>query len=127
MGPWNVLIVGNADGSHLVETLQDWGIKVTRCRTIAKARTILSHQPVSQIFCNDTLPDGTGRDLVRTAKRIQPQTRVVVLVPRGSAQRVFQDATEAGAFDAIPSPVRRPEVQWELVQAMRQSSAEKAA
>jgi DNA-binding NtrC family response regulator len=127
MGPWHVLIVNNNGGRELVDTLLDWGIKVTSCQTIAQARMVLSRQSVSQVFCNATLPDGSYRDLVKTARLLQPETRVVVLVPQNSAENIFQEAIQAGAFDSIPSPVRRPEVQWEVVQAMRKSSQKDAA
>ena len=127
MGPWNVLLVTDDCGTDLVDTLLDWGIEVTCCRTLAQARFILSRHSVSQVFCSATLPDGSYRDLVRTAKIIQPETRVVVLVPQNSGEHVFKEAIQAGAFDSIPCPARRPEVQWEVVQAMRKSSEPKAA
>lgn len=127
MGPWNVLLVTDDSGTDLVDTLLDWGIRVTCCPTIAQACLILSRQSVSQVFCSASLPDGSYQNLVRMAKIIQPETRVVVLVPQDSRDHVFREAIEAGAFDSIPCPASRPEVQWEVVQAMRKSSEPKAA
>jgi DNA-binding NtrC family response regulator len=127
MGRWNVLLVTDDSGTDLADSLLDWGIKVTCCRTITQALSILARQSVSQVFCSADLPDGSYRNLVKIAKLMQPETRVVVLVPEGSGERIFKEALEAGAFDTIPYPASRPEVQWEVVQAMRESSEPKAA
>ena len=122
MGPWTVLIVDDVDGHRIADLLLDWGIEVLHCGTIHEARQVLSAQPVSQVFCKASLPDGTYRDLVRVAKAVQPQSRVVVLIPRNSGQRTFQEVIESGAFDSIPAPPSRPDVQWEVLHAMRQGS-----
>lgn len=122
MGPWTVLIVDDVDGHRIADLLLDWGIEVLHCGTIHEAREVLSAQPVSQVFCKASLPDGSYRDLVRIAKAVQPQSRVVVLIPRNSGQRTFQEVIESGAFDSIPAPPSRPDVQWEVLHAMRQGS-----
>ena len=127
MAPWNVLIVSNSDTSGLVHALLDWGVKVSCCRTIAQARKVLSREPVSQVFCNVRLPDGSYRDLVRIAKGTRPETRIVVLVPQHSRERIRQEASQAGASATLATPARRPDLQWEVLEAMRKSSQAKAA
>jgi DNA-binding NtrC family response regulator len=127
MAPWNVLVVSNSRTADLVHALLDWGVKVYCCRTIAQARKVLAREPVSQVFCNARLPDGSYRDLVRIAKVSRPEARVVVLVPQHSRERIRQEATQAGASATLRTPARRPEVQWEVLEAMRKSSPAKAA
>jgi len=122
MAPWTVLIVDDVDGDSIADSLLDWGIEVMHCGTIHEARQVLLARPVSQVFCKASLPDGSYRELVRIARAIQPQSRVVVLIPRNSGQRTFQEVIESGAFDSIPAPPTRPDVQWEVLHAMRQGS-----
>jgi DNA-binding NtrC family response regulator len=124
---WKVLIVAENENGTITDTLLDWGIQVIHCRNLREARKILREQSVSQVFCNANLPDGSYRDLVGMVKSVQPESRVVVLIPHHSADRSFQEAIQAGAFDSIPSPVGRRDVQWEVLQAMRKSSHGKAA
>jgi DNA-binding NtrC family response regulator len=119
---WRVLVVGDTENGTISDTLLDWGIHVIRCRRVSEASKILGEQAVAQIFCDAKLPDGNYRDVVAMARSVQPKTRVVVLMPNGSAEHSFQEAILAGAFDSIPSPAGRPDVQWEVLQAMRESS-----
>jgi len=122
MAPWTVLIVDDIDSDSIADSLLDWGIEVVHCATIHEARQVLSAQPVSQVFCKASLPDGSYRELVRMVKAAQPRSRVVVLIPRNSGQHTFQEVIESGAFDSIPAPPSRPDVQWEVLHAMRQGS-----
>ena len=122
MAPWTVLIVDDIDCDSIADSLLDWGIEVVHCATIHEARQVLSAQPVSQVFCKASLPDGSYRELVRIVKAAQPRSRVVVLIPRNSGQHTFQEVIESGAFDSIPAPPSRPDVQWEVLHAMRQGS-----
>ena len=127
MSAWKVLVVANGDRGTIADALLDWGIQVIQCRTVRETRQILREHTISQVFCNANLPDGSYRDLIKLAKSARPPTRVVVLFPKNSGGHTFQDAIRAGAFDSIPSPAGRPEVQWEVLQAMRESSQQKAA
>lgn len=124
---WKVLIVADTESDTITDTLLDWGIAVIHCRSVREARQSLEKQQVAQVFCQAKLSDGTYRDIVGIAKSTQPEPRVVVLIPKESQEHSFQEAIRAGAFDGIPSPVRRPEVQWEVLQAMRASLQEKVA
>jgi DNA-binding NtrC family response regulator len=126
MSAWSVLVVSDTENGTISDTLLDWGIHVTRCRRVSEANKILGQQTVAQVFCDAKLPDGNYRDVVARARSVQPETRVVVLLPNGSAEHSFQEAKLAGAFDSIPSPVGRPDVQWEVLQAIRESSQRRA-
>lgn len=127
MGQWKVLLVTNDRAAAIADALLDWGIEIVRCSTVSQARDILSHQSISQIFCDADLPDGSFKDMVEIARKASPEPRIIVLVPQNSRESIFREAIEAGAFDSIPSPASRPEVQWEIVQAMRKDSDTKAA
>ena len=127
MSAWKVLIVDDTKNGTITDTLLDWGIHLIQGRSVHEVRKILREETVAQIFCNANLPDGGYRDVVAIARSVQPETRVVVLIPNGSAEHSFQEAIQAGAFDSIPSPAGRPDVQWEVVQAMRGSAPGKVA
>ena len=127
MSAWKVLIVADTEIGTITDTLLDWGIHVIHCRRVSEASKVLREQKVAQIFCNAKLPDGSYRNVVAIARAVQPEARVVVLMPKGSAEHNFQEAIEAGAFDTIPSPAGRPDVQWEVLQAMRGSPLGKVA
>ena len=108
MSAWRVLVVGDTENGTINDTLLDWGIHVIRCRRVSEGSKILGEQAVAQIFCDAKLPDGDYRDVVARARSVQPETRVVVIMPNGSAEHSFQEAKLAGAFDSIPSPAGRP-------------------
>ncbi|HET7439736.1 MAG TPA: hypothetical protein VFJ47_00420 [Terriglobales bacterium] len=127
MEHWKVLLVTKDRGAVIADTLLDWGIKMVRCSTVSQARQILSRQAISQIFCDAHLPDGNFRDVVEIARMASQEPPIVVLIPQNSGESTFLEAIEAGAFDSISSPVSRPEVQWEIVQAMRKASHTQAA
>ena len=127
MSTWRVLIVGGNENGTIRDALLDWGIHVMQCRSVREARKILREQKVPQVFCNAKLPDGSYRDVVDIARSVQPEPRVVVLMPKGSAEHSFQDAMKAGAFDTLPSPAGRPDVHWEVLQAMRENAQGKVA
>jgi DNA-binding NtrC family response regulator len=124
---WKVLIVADPENDTITDTLLDWGIGVIHCRSVREARESLEEQQVAQVFCQAKLSDGTYRDVVGIAKSTQAEARVIVLIPKESPEHSFQEAIRAGAVDGIPSPVRRPQVQWEVVQAMRASLQGKVA
>lgn len=127
MGAWKVLIVADTESGTITDALLDWGISVVHCRSVREARQILAEQQVPQIFCQVKLSDGSFRDVVGIAQSTQPKARIVVLIPKESAEHNSQEAIRAGAFDSIRSPVRRPEVQWEVLQGMRESLQGKVA
>jgi DNA-binding NtrC family response regulator len=100
----------------LTDILAVWPMVVTTARSMAEALKILEEQVVSLVFCEETLADGNLCDLLNVATSRQPPIRVIVL---------FQDETrytkvmESGAFDAIPMPCRRSEVQWMVIHALQ--------
>ncbi len=75
------------------------------------------HAP-SLIFCDETLGDGTYRDLLRDLSKAA-KARVVVMSLAPDRDDTYNEAITLGAFDMIASPCRRSDVQWIAIRAMQ--------
>ena len=119
----SVLVVGSDPECRrtLTDVLGLWGMGVSFVSTIAEARKILLEQPVTLVFCESDLPDGSLTDLVdATASKRRPVRLVAILHNADD----YADAIRVGAFEAVLVPCRRPDVQWAIIKAML---AERAA
>jgi DNA-binding NtrC family response regulator len=113
-----VLVAGcDAESLHMLTgVLKDWDLEPLSVTTVKEAQTALDGQDLALVLCEGQLPDGSFRDLLDTATSRKPPLRVVVLA-RG--EKDYVDAIRLGAFDAIPAPFRRSDVQWMMIQALR--------
>ncbi len=120
MSDWQVLIA-SADRKHrqmLTSILEEWGVDPVFSSSIREARAILSRQPIPLVFCEDHLDDGSFRDLLAATRAMDGKVRVVVTF-RVDNNADYSDALRLGAFDVIPYPCRRSDVQWMVLHAMR--------
>jgi len=101
--------------AFLSDILGAWHLQSTECSTIAEARRAISDSPVSLVFCDTRLPDGDFTALVSVSSRQAPPKVVVLL----REDEDYASAIAAGAFDALPVPCQRQDVQWMLIQGMR--------
>jgi DNA-binding NtrC family response regulator len=116
--PLRVLIVCS-DGEcrqRLTDILAIWPMAVTTAPTIGEARKILGEQVILLVLCEEILADGDFRDLLNVAATKQPPMRLIVLV---NDERRYTAVMQSGAFDAIPMPCRRSEVQWMVIHALQ--------
>jgi DNA-binding NtrC family response regulator len=115
---WRVLVV-SPDAEccqQFVEFLTQWKMESILAADHAEAEVVLEKQRVELVFCDSDLPeDGFRRVLHFTSTRKQP-VPVVALV---HAERGYEEATLLGAFDVIPLPCQRSDVQWVVIRAMR--------
>ena len=82
-------------------------------------------ETLSLIFCEDTLSDGTYRDILRSpGKAIK--TRLVVISEVSDDQK-YNEAKQLGAFDVISSPCRRSDIQWMVIRAIQEESRHSGA
>lgn len=72
------------------------------------------------VLCDETLPDGTYRDVLKLLGHKLCHTRVVVMSSSSDLDDFYREAQPLGAFDVIASPCRRTEVQWIVIRAVRE-------
>ncbi len=95
------------------ETLRDWGYEVAGAGSAAEARAEMVAVPPTAILLDINLPDGSGLDLLRDIKRLQPQTAVIMI----TANAVYENAVDAlrgGADDFLGKPVNIDELRFIL-------------
>jgi DNA-binding response OmpR family regulator len=98
--------------------LAEDGLNSICASTVKETQEALANTPVSIVICDRQLADGSFRDLLQLAKREKPQVLVVVT----SRKNDWKDdvaAKQAGAFEVIPSPSQRSNVEWAVIMALR--------
>jgi DNA-binding NtrC family response regulator len=94
----------------------DWDLEVRSASTLEQAVAILGDQNLALAFCEGSLPDGTFRGLLDATSSRRPPLRLIVLVDN---ERDYFDAVRLGAFEALPTPLRRSDLQWMMIHALR--------
>ncbi len=76
-----VLVVDDVPAirERLVDQLASAGYRVVWARDVASAAQVLSSQLVDVLVADGTLPDGSGQILARSARRLQPGLRVLLM------------------------------------------------
>jgi DNA-binding NtrC family response regulator len=104
--PIRLLIVD--DDSQLRETFARWfqrsGMHVIQAETIEQALRRTADAPRDLAILDLHLPDGTGIDLLKKLKELQPEIEVLMLTGQGSIQTAIE-AMRAGAYDYLMKPV----------------------
>jgi two-component system, NtrC family, response regulator len=118
--PWDVLVLSHQAENRraLCTMLQRQGISTVSAATLQECRDAISQGKIGLVFSDRSLPDGTYQDLLQATRALPRKVRVVVT----SEQADWDDYLEAirlGAFDVIPAPCRRADVEWMLIQAKR--------
>ena len=78
----------------------------------------VSRQTTGLVFCDDRLPDGTYRDLL-TLRQTGQRSLCFVVTTRVGEWDEYLEATQLGAFDVIPFPLRATDVELTVIRAMR--------
>lgn len=99
----------------LASVLSQWGLEPYCCATVSEAVDLLAVQPMPLVFCEDHLPDGTFRDVLKAARCSMSKVRVVVTTRNGCRSEAFR----LGAFNVIPCPCRSTDVQQTIYQAIQ--------
>jgi DNA-binding response OmpR family regulator len=107
-----VLIIG-AEGEsseRIVAATHKCGLGPVSCSTVDEARSLLGRQHFKIVFCNDNLPDGDFRAVIRTARSIP-----VIVLSRLAEWEPYLVAINSGAFDYIacpPDPIETERILW---------------
>ena len=75
---------------------------VQRARNVAEAQVILSRHPVQVILCEETLVDGSWRDVLNAAERCDKPASVVLIAPINN--RTWAEVLSLGGYDLLPVP-----------------------
>ena len=119
MTPCRVLVVSPGENREAVTSaMSHWSVDPICCSSIKEARTLLPNARPSLIFCEESLADGTYRDLLRDLSK-SAKTHLVVMSPQPDQNEIYNEALNLGAFDMIASPCRRSDVQWIAIRAMQ--------
>jgi len=90
--------------------------------SVAECQQSMTQDNVGLIFCARSLADGDYRDLLLAARASKRRTRIV-LSARITDWDEYLDAMRLGAFDVISAPCRPTDMEWMLLQALRDEHA----
>ena len=89
------------------------------CAALQQAEEVLARQTVALVFCDESLSDGSFRELLDGVKREKTSPKVVVAIRTGDWKE-YLEAMQLGAFDAIRCPLRETEIENVVARAMRE-------
>lgn len=120
--PCRVLVVSASENREAVTSaMAHWAMDPVCCSGVQEACSLLQETSPSLIFCDETLSDGTYRDLLREISR-SLRARFVVISSAADLDANYNEAIALGAFDMIASPCRRSDVQWIAIRAMHEDA-----
>ena len=103
--------------SALVHMLEGMSVNVLSCSTLTQIEEVLAKQKIALIFCDESLSDGSFRDLLR-ANQPQGRPRIVVLFRVGEWAE-YLEALQLGVFEVISTPVHPTDVELAVIRATR--------
>ena len=111
MSKANILVVDDQDSiRHFVcKALEDEGYTVQAAGTVREARAAIEREMPDMAFLDLKLPDGTGLELLREIKRVQPEVSVVLMTAFGELETAVE-AMSAGAFWFVKKPFQHEEL-----------------
>ena len=102
-------VSANPDDRRSLESILDSpGWTIQSAVSLREATRLLKGKP-SLIVCDRDLPDGSWKDLLRQALKLDKPPAVVV-VSRHADQRLWAEVLNLGAFDVLLRPFEKMEV-----------------
>ncbi|MBI1799860.1 MAG: sigma-54-dependent Fis family transcriptional regulator [Candidatus Eisenbacteria bacterium] len=111
MSKANILVVDDQDSiRHFVShALEDEGYTVRVTGSVRESRQALDEDMPDVAILDLKLPDGTGLELLREIKRIQPEVGVILMTAFGELETAVE-AMSAGAFWFVKKPFQNEEL-----------------
>lgn len=111
----------------LKSALERLGMTITQAESRAHAKRLLGGlNPVSLVFTDAQLPDGTWADVVAlAAKAVRPVN--VIVVARVVNTRFYVEAIETGAFDFLAPPFNSTDLAYVVRSAVDNVVARRAS
>jgi YesN/AraC family two-component response regulator len=109
--PFTVLIVDDDDlvRGTLIGIVEAKGLRVLAAKSAVEAMRIIAREQVDVLFTDIVMPDQTGIELAREAKKLRPNLQVMFTTG------YFSRAKEAGALGTLLyKPMRAHEVEAQL-------------
>jgi DNA-binding NtrC family response regulator len=122
--PWQIVIASAdvEDRRAMVNILTKQGLDPIVAGSVSECRESMARENVGLIFCARSLADGDYRDLLLAARGGKSRTRIV-LTARITDWGEYLDAMRLGAFDVISAPCRPTDMEWMMLQALRDEHA----
>jgi DNA-binding NtrC family response regulator len=122
--PWQIVIASSdvQDRRPMVNILVTQGLDPIVAASVAECRDSMAQENVGLIFCARSLADGDYRDLLVAARAGKRRTRIV-LTARITDWDEYLEAMRLGAFDVISAPCRPTDMEWMILQALRDEHA----
>jgi DNA-binding NtrC family response regulator len=124
--PWQI-VVASADVDErraMCNILPKQGLEPIAVSSARECGEILVQEDVGLIFCARSLADGDYRGLLLAPRHEGRKTRIVV-VNRLTDSDEYLEAIRLGAFDVISAPCRPTDVEWMIIQALREEHAQR--
>jgi DNA-binding NtrC family response regulator len=111
MSKASILVVDDQDSiRHFVtKALEDAGYTVVGAGSLREARAISEKDLPDLALLDLKLPDGTGLDLLREIKQLQPEVPVILMTAFGELETAVE-AMSAGAFWFVKKPFQNEEL-----------------
>ena len=117
---WDVLVACTdpTKRSVLVHMLEGMSVNVFSCSTLIQIGELLSKQKIELIFCDESLSDGSFRDLLRANDTWMGRPRIVVIFSTGEWAE-YLEALQLGVFEVISAPLHPTDVELAVIRAIR--------
>ena len=111
MSKATILVLDDQDSiRHFVtKALEDDGYTVVTAGNLREARAAIEREMPDMAFLDYKLPDGTGIELLKEIKRVQPEVTVVLMTAFGELETAVE-AMSAGAFWFVKKPFQTEEL-----------------
>jgi DNA-binding NtrC family response regulator len=94
----------------LKEALRGWGYEGIEAKSVASALIGFEAERPAAVLLDIYLPDGSGLDVLREIKSLQPHTVVIMITANVTVEDSIS-ALRAGAYDFIGKPINLNELQ----------------
>jgi DNA-binding NtrC family response regulator len=111
MSKANILVVDDQESiRHFVcKALEDEGYAVRAAGSVRESRQAIERDMPDLLLLDLKLPDGTGIELLREIKRLQPEVPVILMTAFGEVETAVE-AMSAGAYWFVKKPFQNEEL-----------------
>jgi two-component system, NtrC family, response regulator HydG len=119
--PHLLVVDDRANMLHLLDKVLRPEATVHTAASGTEAVRILEQQPVAAVVCDLRMPDMSGIDVLRVAKRLQPSAEFVLMTAYASVPTAIE-AMREGAYDYVTKPFDPDNLRAIVLRAMGRAS-----
>jgi two-component system response regulator PilR (NtrC family) len=101
--------------------LQGEGYEVATAGDVSSARAQLEHDDFDLVISDIQMPDGSGLDLLRSARQVVPDAMVIMITAYASTETAIE-AMKEGAYDYLTKPFQVDEIRLVIEKALEKKS-----